>query len=160
MVNDFLDNSYCVWPFYWLLARKQITSLIISNILFRLFGTKCEKCRRSFGKNDFVMRAKNKIFHLVSCRQKYLEHLSECDQTYEKNPLITTKWRLPIFSWKNRRDFFLTIDLFLRYLWTSRTRKAFKFPIFFHDLQNSSGLNPKAFKIKFVAVIIELIRRS
>ena len=30
----------------------------------RLFGAKCDKCVRSFGKNDYVMRAKNKIFHL------------------------------------------------------------------------------------------------
>lgn len=34
----------------------------------RLFGTKCDKCCRSFGKNDFVMRAKNKIFHLECFR--------------------------------------------------------------------------------------------
>lgn len=34
----------------------------------RLFGTKCEKCSRSFGPNDFVMRAKNKIFHLECFR--------------------------------------------------------------------------------------------
>ena len=34
----------------------------------RLFGTKCEKCHHSFGKNDFVMRAKNKIFHLECFR--------------------------------------------------------------------------------------------
>merc|ERR1719411_1067442 len=34
----------------------------------RLFGTKCDKCLRSFGKNDFVMRAKNKIFHLECFR--------------------------------------------------------------------------------------------
>jgi len=41
----------------------------------RLFGTKCDKCYRSFGKNDFVMRAKNKIFHLecftcVACEKQ------------------------------------------------------------------------------------------
>ncbi|XP_014215017.1 insulin gene enhancer protein ISL-1 [Copidosoma floridanum] len=30
----------------------------------RLFGTKCDKCRMSFNKNDFVMRAKTKIYHL------------------------------------------------------------------------------------------------
>lgn len=30
----------------------------------RLFGTKCDKCGCSFSKNDFVMRAKTKIFHL------------------------------------------------------------------------------------------------
>lgn len=36
--------------------------------LRRLFGTKCDKCSRSFGANDFVMRAKNKIFHLECFR--------------------------------------------------------------------------------------------
>ncbi|KAJ8667451.1 hypothetical protein QAD02_009114 [Eretmocerus hayati] len=30
----------------------------------RLFGTKCDKCRQSFNKNDFVMRAKTKIYHM------------------------------------------------------------------------------------------------
>ena len=43
----------------------------------RLFGTKCEKCCRSFGKTDFVMRAKNKIFHLdcfrcVACEKQLI----------------------------------------------------------------------------------------
>ena len=33
-------------------------------LLCRLFGAKCDKCLRSFGKSDYVMRAKNKIFHL------------------------------------------------------------------------------------------------
>lgn len=31
---------------------------------FRLFGTKCDKCGSSFSKNDFVMRAKSKIYHI------------------------------------------------------------------------------------------------
>ena len=35
-----------------------------SFLLCRLFGAKCDKCLRSFGKSDYVMRAKNKIFHL------------------------------------------------------------------------------------------------
>jgi hypothetical protein len=30
----------------------------------RLFGAKCDKCGFSFSKNDFVMRAKSKVFHL------------------------------------------------------------------------------------------------
>ncbi|CAO1304035.1 unnamed protein product [Diamesa serratosioi] len=34
----------------------------------RLFGTKCDKCGSSFSKNDFVMRAKSKIFHLECFR--------------------------------------------------------------------------------------------
>ena len=34
----------------------------------RLFGTKCDKCGSSFSKNDFVMRAKTKIFHIECFR--------------------------------------------------------------------------------------------
>ncbi|XP_059474123.1 insulin gene enhancer protein isl-1 isoform X2 [Neocloeon triangulifer] len=30
----------------------------------KLFGTKCDKCGQSFSKNDFVMRAKTKIYHI------------------------------------------------------------------------------------------------
>lgn len=30
----------------------------------RLFGTKCDKCGDSFHKNDYVMRAKTKIYHV------------------------------------------------------------------------------------------------
>ncbi|XP_032218609.1 insulin gene enhancer protein isl-1 isoform X3 [Nematostella vectensis] len=30
----------------------------------RLFGTKCAKCSLNFSKNDFVMRARNKIYHI------------------------------------------------------------------------------------------------
>ena len=37
-------------------------------VFHRLFGTKCDKCLRSFGASDFVMRAKNKIFHLECFR--------------------------------------------------------------------------------------------
>ena len=29
-----------------------------------MFGAKCDKCHHYFDKNDYVMRAKNKIFHL------------------------------------------------------------------------------------------------
>ncbi|TGZ37719.1 Uncharacterized protein DBV15_02934 [Temnothorax longispinosus] len=32
----------------------------------RLLGTKCDKCSQCFSKNDFVMRAKTKIYH-VEC---------------------------------------------------------------------------------------------
>ncbi|CAG9799093.1 unnamed protein product [Chironomus riparius] len=34
----------------------------------RLFGTKCDKCGCSFSKNDFVMRAKTKIYHIKCFR--------------------------------------------------------------------------------------------
>ncbi|RZF34412.1 hypothetical protein LSTR_LSTR017411, partial [Laodelphax striatellus] len=34
----------------------------------RLFGTKCDKCSLSFSKNDFVMRAKTKIYHIECFR--------------------------------------------------------------------------------------------
>ncbi|XP_071844976.1 insulin gene enhancer protein isl-1-like [Apostichopus japonicus] len=30
----------------------------------RLFGTKCAKCNQGFSKNDFVMRARSKIYHI------------------------------------------------------------------------------------------------
>lgn len=35
---------------------------------FRLFGTKCDKCSLSFRKDDFVMRAKTKIYHIECFR--------------------------------------------------------------------------------------------
>ena len=43
----------------------------------RLFGAKCDKCGSQFGKNDYVMRAKNRIFHLecfrcVACEQQLI----------------------------------------------------------------------------------------
>jgi insulin gene enhancer protein ISL-1 len=34
----------------------------------RLFGTKCDKCNSSFSKNDFVMRARSKIYHIECFR--------------------------------------------------------------------------------------------
>ncbi|KAK9703059.1 LIM domain [Popillia japonica] len=34
----------------------------------KLFGTKCDKCGSSFSKNDFVMRAKSKIYHIECFR--------------------------------------------------------------------------------------------
>lgn len=33
-----------------------------------MFGTKCDKCSLSFSKNDFVMRAKTKIYHIECFR--------------------------------------------------------------------------------------------
>ena len=30
----------------------------------RLFGAKCDKCQHPFGKDDYVMRANKKIFHI------------------------------------------------------------------------------------------------
>ena len=30
----------------------------------RLFGARCDKCGHTFGKDDYVMRANKKIFHL------------------------------------------------------------------------------------------------
>ncbi|XP_067666625.1 insulin gene enhancer protein ISL-1-like isoform X2 [Haliotis asinina] len=43
----------------------------------RLFGTKCAKCGLGFSKNDFVMRAKTKIFHIdcfrcVACSRQLI----------------------------------------------------------------------------------------
>ncbi|XP_033108816.1 insulin gene enhancer protein isl-1-like [Anneissia japonica] len=43
----------------------------------RLFGTKCAKCHLGFSKNDFVMRARNKIYHIdcfrcVACTRQLI----------------------------------------------------------------------------------------
>ena len=58
--------------------------MILSCILFvfafsccRLFGTKCAKCGLGFSRNDFVMRAKNKIYHIdcfrcVACSRQLI----------------------------------------------------------------------------------------
>lgn len=35
-----------------------------SRSLRRLFGSKCAKCNQGFNKKDYVMKVKNKIFHL------------------------------------------------------------------------------------------------
>ncbi|XP_055931826.1 insulin gene enhancer protein ISL-1-like isoform X1 [Argiope bruennichi] len=44
---------------------------------FRLFGIKCARCNVSFSRNDFVMRARNKIYHIecfrcVTCTRQLL----------------------------------------------------------------------------------------
>lgn len=41
---------------------------------FHLFGTKCDRCGCLFSKNDFVMRAKSKIYHIECFR------CTTCDQ--------------------------------------------------------------------------------
>ncbi|KAL3867003.1 hypothetical protein ACJMK2_044244 [Sinanodonta woodiana] len=43
----------------------------------RLFGQRCDKCDTGFGKNDFVMRAKNKVYHIdcfrcVACSRQLI----------------------------------------------------------------------------------------
>ena len=56
----YLRNSF--------LRSKLFAFQLLNNLssfhLFRLFGTKCAKCSRSVTKNDFVMRAKNQIYHI------------------------------------------------------------------------------------------------
>lgn len=37
-------------------------------ICSRLFGTKCDKCSECFSKDDYVMRAKSKIYHIKCFR--------------------------------------------------------------------------------------------
>ena len=46
-------------------------------LCLRLFGTKCAKCAQGFTKNDFVMRARNKIYHIdcfrcVACSRQLI----------------------------------------------------------------------------------------
>lgn len=55
-----LLNPMRICKFY-----KKVTKFVsILTFFFRLFGTKCDKCGSSFSKNDFVMRAKSKIYHI------------------------------------------------------------------------------------------------
>ena len=58
-----LPSPRNVFPLVDILYSLQPADNINTDI-FRLFGAKCDKCLRSFGKSDYVMRAKNKIFHL------------------------------------------------------------------------------------------------
>ncbi len=42
-------------------------------LVYRLFGARCAKCRETFSKNDYVMRARHKIYHIrcfhcVACK--------------------------------------------------------------------------------------------
>jgi insulin gene enhancer protein ISL-1 len=49
-----------------ILLDPVIPDLVI--LVCRLFGTKCDKCGLSFSRNDFVMRAKTKIYHIECFR--------------------------------------------------------------------------------------------
>lgn len=46
--------------------RERIVN--IYRIGFRLFGTKCDKCSECFSKDDYVMRARSKIYHIKCFR--------------------------------------------------------------------------------------------
>ena len=51
---------------HWIITQRthlEITWLI-QHFVCRLYSAKCSACNRIFGKNDFVMRAKTKMFHL------------------------------------------------------------------------------------------------
>lgn len=50
------------------IMRLTRTLFLSRSLPSRLFGTKCDKCGNSFSKNDFVMRAKTKIFHIECFR--------------------------------------------------------------------------------------------
>lgn len=46
-------------------------------LIFRLFGAKCSKCNQGFSKNDFVMRARNQVYHIdcfrcVACSRQLI----------------------------------------------------------------------------------------
>ena len=67
--KNLLQKGLCQVSYSYLpMTSPKINFLQKKPIFLRLFGTKCDKCHRSFGKNDFVMRAKNKIFHLECFR--------------------------------------------------------------------------------------------
>lgn len=48
------------FPFWPIILTPFFSTFLIH---CRLFGAKCAKCSESFDKNDFVMRARNKIYH-------------------------------------------------------------------------------------------------
>ena len=55
----------------------------------RLFGAKCDKCHLPFSKEDYVMRAQKKIFHLncfkcVACGKQFTD--LEADQLFDPAP--------------------------------------------------------------------------
>jgi hypothetical protein len=54
---------------------KRRDLIVFFLLCFRMFGTKCEKCGLCFRKNDFVMRARSKIYHMdcfrcVACERQ------------------------------------------------------------------------------------------
>ena len=49
----------------------------------RLFGHKCDKCQLPFSKDDYVMRAQKKIFHLQAQTISLTQH-----------PLVALYWSL------------------------------------------------------------------
>jgi hypothetical protein len=54
--------------------------------LCRLYGARCSACQTVFTKNDFVMRAKTKMFHLECFR------CAACRRHLGKSPLLSTGW--------------------------------------------------------------------
>lgn len=63
-MESICSHSY---PFTMQLSNRKLF-LFLFFLIFRLFGTKCDKCGLSFSKNDFVMRAKSKIYHIECFR--------------------------------------------------------------------------------------------
>lgn len=59
-------------------------------VISRLFGTKCDKCGSSFSKNDFVMRAKTKIYHIDCFRCSACARQLVPGKRYLLQPLIAT----------------------------------------------------------------------
>ena len=53
------------WYRHWITQRTHLEiTWLIQHFVCRLYSAKCSACNRIFGKNDFVMRAKTKMFHL------------------------------------------------------------------------------------------------
>ena len=51
--------------------------ILFIHLFHRLFGAKCTKCNQGFSKSDFVMRARNKIYHIdcfrcVACSRQLI----------------------------------------------------------------------------------------
>lgn len=70
IINPFLDKLSTLNTIFMLVLHFSPIKMEFnfSLLLCRLFGTKCDKCSQSFSKNDFVMRAKTKIYHIECFR--------------------------------------------------------------------------------------------
>lgn len=64
-MGDLVYLTYKSFISTFIFSLSQI-HFLFSFFVFRLFGTKCDKCNQCFHKNDLVMRAKTKIYH-VEC---------------------------------------------------------------------------------------------
>lgn len=66
------ESSQCMLESVSILNMGTINAnsffFFFNRIYFRLYGIKCSKCNIGFSKNDFVMRARSKVYHIECFR--------------------------------------------------------------------------------------------